>query len=234
MRAPSSPPPLAVAPAVGGDCLADVVVLRAKPGVFGLVASDPTVSRLIAALAADAPKALAAIASARGAARAQGWRTAGAQAPDHGIDAEHPLVINLDATLVTAHSDKESAAPTFKRAYGFHPLCAFPIRPRPGRVKDQEPVGGTRQNPLTGRPRTPQPRKTSPTSQSENRQATTPDPRKIRAKRLADSGLTFQQVALNMSTFTFQKGGKHGGHPLHNCIDFGGCSVCAAVRVDGP
>jgi hypothetical protein len=64
---------LAVALAVGGDCLADVAVLRAKPGVFGLVASDPTVSRLIAALAADAPKALAAIASARGAARAQGW-----------------------------------------------------------------------------------------------------------------------------------------------------------------
>jgi hypothetical protein len=116
---------LAVALAVGGDCLADVAVLRAKPGVFGLVASDPTVSRLIAALAADAPKALAAIASARGAARAQGWRSAGAQAPDHGIDAEHPLVIDLDATLVTAHSDKESAAPTFKRGYGFHPLCAF-------------------------------------------------------------------------------------------------------------
>jgi hypothetical protein len=63
---------LAVALAVGGDCLADVAVLRAEPGVFGLVASDPTVSRLIAALAADAPKALAAIASARGAARAQG------------------------------------------------------------------------------------------------------------------------------------------------------------------
>jgi Transposase DDE domain group 1 len=35
------------------------------------------------------------------------------------------LVIELDATLVTAHSDKESVAPTFKRGYGFHPLCAF-------------------------------------------------------------------------------------------------------------
>lgn len=34
-------------------------------------------------------------------------------------------MIDLDATLVTAHSDKESAAPTFKRGYGFHPLCAF-------------------------------------------------------------------------------------------------------------
>ena len=41
--------------------------------------------------------------------------------------------------------------------------------------KDREPGDGTRQNPLTGRPRTPQPRKTSSTSQSENRQATPPE-----------------------------------------------------------
>jgi hypothetical protein len=33
--------------------------------------------------------------------------------------------VDLDATLVTAHSEKEQAAPTFKRGYGFHPLCAF-------------------------------------------------------------------------------------------------------------
>ena len=41
---------LAIAVAVGGDCLADLAVLRAEPGVFGPVASDPTVSRLIATL----------------------------------------------------------------------------------------------------------------------------------------------------------------------------------------
>jgi hypothetical protein len=34
-------------------------------------------------------------------------------------------VIDIDVTLVTAHSDKEQARPTFKRGYGFHPLCAF-------------------------------------------------------------------------------------------------------------
>ena len=116
---------LAISLAVGGDCLADVAVLRSQPGVFGLVASDPTVSRLIAALAADAPKALAAIDSARADARAAAWAAAGDRAPGHRIDADDPLVIDLDATLVTAHSDKESAAPTFKRGYGFHPLCAF-------------------------------------------------------------------------------------------------------------
>jgi hypothetical protein len=34
-------------------------------------------------------------------------------------------VIDVDATLVTSHSEKEQAAPTFKRGFGFHPLCAF-------------------------------------------------------------------------------------------------------------
>ncbi len=116
---------LAITLAVGGDCLADVAVLRGEPGVFGSVASDPTVSRAVTALAADGPRALAAINTARAAARARAWALAGGSAPDHGVDADRPLVIDLDATLVTAHSDKEGAAPTFKRGYGHHPLWAF-------------------------------------------------------------------------------------------------------------
>ena len=116
---------LALSLALGGDCLADLAVLRAEPGVYGRVASDPTVSRAIATLAADAPAVLKAIDTARAAAREQAWQLAGRHAPDHGSDAKHPLVIDLDATLLTSHSDKEHAAPTFKRGYGFHPLCAF-------------------------------------------------------------------------------------------------------------
>jgi hypothetical protein len=115
---------LALALALGGDCLADVAVLRAAPGVYGRVASDPTVSRTVDVLAADA-RALAAIHTARAAARAQVWKLAGGHAPDVGADADAPVVIDVDATLVTAHSDKELAAPTFKRGYGFHPLWAF-------------------------------------------------------------------------------------------------------------
>jgi hypothetical protein len=38
---------LAVALALGGDCLADIAMLRAQPQLFGLVASDPVVSRLV-------------------------------------------------------------------------------------------------------------------------------------------------------------------------------------------
>jgi hypothetical protein len=116
---------LAISLAIGGDCLADVAQLRAHPQVFGPVASDPTVSRLIDTLAADAPAALAAIHAARAATRRTAWSLAGEHAPDHETDAARPLVIDVDATLVTSHSEKEQAAPTFKRGFGFHPLCAF-------------------------------------------------------------------------------------------------------------
>jgi hypothetical protein len=113
---------LAMTLALGGDCLADIALLRAEPGLFGRVASDPTVSRAIDRLAQDAGAALRAIATARAAARAVAWRLAGERAPDHGIDVDNPLVIDVDATLVTAHSDKEGAAPTFKKGFGHHPL----------------------------------------------------------------------------------------------------------------
>jgi hypothetical protein len=113
---------LAVAVALGGDCLADVGVLRAESALFGPVASDPVVSRLIATLAADAPAALAAIGAARAAARERSWQLAGTAAPgaDGGL-----IPVDIDATIVTAHSDKQQAAPTWKKTFGFHPLTVF-------------------------------------------------------------------------------------------------------------
>jgi hypothetical protein len=66
-----------------------------------------------------------AIEAVRAQARARVWALTGDHAPDRDIDAAAPLVIDLDATLVTSHSEKESAAPTFKRGFGFHPLLAF-------------------------------------------------------------------------------------------------------------
>ncbi len=116
---------LAVTLAVGGDCLADVAVLRAERGVYGRVASDPTVSRTIDTLANDAPRALAPINAAKASARVAVWKLAGRHAPDHQVSAEQPLVVDIDATLVTSHSDKEAARPTFKRGFGHHPLWAF-------------------------------------------------------------------------------------------------------------
>ena len=71
---------LAVALGLGGDCLADIAVVRAEPAVFGLVASDPTVSRTTGALAKDAPAALRAIHAARAMARERVWQLAGRHA----------------------------------------------------------------------------------------------------------------------------------------------------------
>ena len=117
---------LAVAVALGGDCLADAGVLRSEPAMFGPVASDPVISRLISRLASDAPAALTAIGTARAAARARAWEMAGRSAP--GADGQL-VVADIDATLVTAHSDKEQAAPTWKKGFGFHPLTVFPSAP---------------------------------------------------------------------------------------------------------
>jgi hypothetical protein len=116
---------LAVALGLGGDCLADIAVLRGEPDLFGPVASDPTVSRVVDALAGDVEAVLKAINVARAAARARVWALAGEHAPDTDSSPDDPLIIDTDATLVTSHSDKQGAAPTFKRGYGFHPLCAF-------------------------------------------------------------------------------------------------------------
>ena len=116
---------LAVTLALGGNCLADIALLRSEPGLYGQVASDATVSRTISALAADAPAALAAIDTARAVGRARAWKLAGAHAPNHAASPRTPLIVDLDATLVGSHSEKEQAAPTYKKGFGFHPLWSF-------------------------------------------------------------------------------------------------------------
>lgn len=116
---------LAITLALGGDALSDVATLRAEPAVYGRVASDPTVSRTITALAADADRVLTAIGAARQTARAKAWVLGGEHAPDAASSSDAPMVIDLDATLLTAHSEKEQAKPTWKKGFGFHPLCAF-------------------------------------------------------------------------------------------------------------
>nr|BFD90927.1 IS1380 family transposase [Kitasatospora sp. Xyl93] len=126
---------VALAVALGGDCLADVGVLRAEPGVFGPVASDPTVSRLVDALASAGPRALAAIRRARADVRERVWKLAGQAAPD----ADGQVVVDIDGVLVIAHSDKEAAAATWKKTYGHHPLMAFVDH---GAAGSGEPVAG--------------------------------------------------------------------------------------------
>jgi hypothetical protein len=116
---------VATAVALGGDCLADVAVLRAQPEVFGPVPSDPTVSRLVAALAADVETSLPALRAARAQARAAVWGRRRPLAGTPGVRDGGQVIVDIDATLVSAHSDKEQAGPTHKRSFGFAPMCAF-------------------------------------------------------------------------------------------------------------
>lgn len=118
---------LATAVALGGDCLADIAAVRAQPELFGQVASDPTVSRLFTALAADEEStdaAVAAIRDARAHAREAVWARRRPLAGTPGMRAGGQVIVDIDATLVGAHSDKEGAEPTYKRGFGFHPMCS--------------------------------------------------------------------------------------------------------------
>ncbi|MFB7669370.1 IS1380 family transposase [Kitasatospora sp. NPDC056138] len=124
---------LALAVALGGDCLADVAVLRAEPALFGPVASDPTDSRLVDALAAAGPRALAAVRRARAEVRERVWTLAGDTAPNTGGE----VVVDIDGVLVLAHSEKQDATATWKKTFGHHPLVAFVDH---GRQGSGEPV----------------------------------------------------------------------------------------------
>lgn len=104
---------LAVMIADGGEAISDLAVLRDQPGVFGDVASTPTAWRALEAVDDDA---LAGIAQARADARARVWRSGA----DPGF-----YVLDFDGTLIGSHSEKEGAAPTYKRGFGFHPLLVF-------------------------------------------------------------------------------------------------------------
>lgn len=121
---------VALAVALGGDCLADVGMLRAEPAVFGPVAADPTVSRLIRRLAAGGQRVLAALRMAQAEVREHIWKLAGDAAPD----ADGQVVVDIDGVLFLAQSEKQDAAAIWKKTFGHHPLMGF-VRPRPGRVR---------------------------------------------------------------------------------------------------
>jgi len=106
---------LAVMLADGGDCLADLGAVSDQAALFGPTASTSTAFRVIDRVACE-PGLLDALRVAHARARERFWDLAGA--PDR-------LTIDVDATLITAHSDKEGAAGTFKHGYGFHPLLAY-------------------------------------------------------------------------------------------------------------
>ena len=106
---------LAVMIADGGDCLSDLRAVRDQEPLFGPVASNPTAFRLIDAIAAD-PDLLDGLRAARARAREHAWNA--------GVKPAR-LIVDIDATLIGAHSEKEGAAGNFKGGFGFHPLLAY-------------------------------------------------------------------------------------------------------------
>lgn len=118
---------LAVMLADGGEAIADLSLLRDQREVFGPVASTPTAWRVLADIDTTT---LAVLRTARAAAREIAWLQAAESR--RGIPISRAggrdlpgLVLDLDATLVTCHSEKERAAATYKHGFGFHPLLCF-------------------------------------------------------------------------------------------------------------
>jgi hypothetical protein len=101
---------VAVMLADGGDCVTDLDAYRGQERLFGARASETTTHRVLKSVD---ERLLAQVRAARAKARARVWN-AGARPTT--------ITLNIDATLVSAHSDKELAAGNYKHGYGFHPL----------------------------------------------------------------------------------------------------------------
>ncbi len=111
---------LAVAIADGARSISDLALLRDQPSLFGPVASTATAWRALDRVSGEH---LVALRAGRAKARTAVWAAGG------GPDLSGELCLDIDATIVVAHSDKELATPTWKKTFGFHPLLCFLDRP---------------------------------------------------------------------------------------------------------
>jgi hypothetical protein len=106
----------------GGESIADIRVLRHQSTVLGPVASSPTVWRTLDEVTAGKRKK---IQVARARARRHVWSHLPGGVPASkcaGRDLGSTIVLDVDATIVATHSEKEQAAPTYKRTFGYHPI----------------------------------------------------------------------------------------------------------------
>ena len=113
---------VAVLIAGGGEAIADIDVLRHQSQVLGSVASAPTVWR---ALDEITPAMTTKIDAARAKVRTHVWSQLPGGLPASKVadtDLGDTVVLDVDATLVTTHSEKEGAASTFKKGFGYHPV----------------------------------------------------------------------------------------------------------------
>lgn len=107
----------------GGEAIADIDTLRHQQDVLGPVASAPTVWRTLDELT---PALLKRIEKARAATRARVWDLIPGGLPASAVAGTTlpagVVVLDVDATIVVAHSEKEQATRTFKKTFGYHPI----------------------------------------------------------------------------------------------------------------
>src|SRR3954447_5417550 len=119
---------LAVLLADGGEAIADIAALADQPDLHGPVASAATAWRVLAGIDA---RRLGELRLARARARERAWFARAEQtgrilppARAAGRDLDY-VVLDIDATLIEVHSEKEQASPHFKGGFGMHPILCF-------------------------------------------------------------------------------------------------------------
>ncbi len=115
---------LAAMLAAGGEHASDLDMLRAAPGLFGQLPSNATVSRFFERTVTNPELFAYGFETLARQLRSRAWHAAGERNPAADLTAADPLIIDLEATLVTSHSDKENVAGTYKGGYGFAPFIA--------------------------------------------------------------------------------------------------------------
>lgn len=105
---------LAVAIADGGDAVVAVEALRSQSAAFGPVASDTTVWRALGELTEDRRHEFRRMLAA---ARERVWADARVAQSLCRL-----LAVDVDGTLVIAHTSKQLASGTYKKGFGFHPI----------------------------------------------------------------------------------------------------------------
>ena len=107
----------------GGEAIGDIDTLRHQRDVLGPVASAPTAWRALDELT---PASLKRIEAARAVARARVWGLIPGGLPASMVAGTtlpaDLVVLDVDATIVIAHSEKEQATRTFKKTFGYHPI----------------------------------------------------------------------------------------------------------------
>jgi hypothetical protein len=200
---------LAVMLADGGECVSDLAVTREQESLLGAVASDSTAFRIIARIAA-VPDLVDAIRAAHARARDHAWRLAGAP---------EGLTIDIDATLITSHSEQEGVAGNYKGGYGFFPLHAYADQTREALGAALPAVARRRPTRVPWTPRPPTPARFLALDRRPRRRVqapqSTPSRRRLTAQQAATTTNRHRRRAPAKACPPTRPKPSDGRHPTH-------------------